>query len=293
MKILITGKTSYVGNSIARWLLKNGFQESEVSFLSLREESWKEQSFQNVDTIVHCAALVHKNQAEHALEEYKKINTELTGELAAKAKADGVGQFVFMSTKGVYGKRKSCYGEVIVDENTPLKPFRKYGVSKYEAEKLLQQMEDDTFKVAIIRSPLIYGNNCTGNYKNLRHMVLKYRFVPKIPSRISMIYIDNLCELIRGIIVQRRSGIFLPQNLPIHSSAELAVLIAKYNRKKILYTSLFNPLVRVLSKRIPKINSAFGSSHYRDTCSMIEGIDYQVVGFEESVKRTEGADDKA
>lgn len=287
MKVLITGQTGYVGNSIGNWLKENGFEPSEISFISLRDDSWKEQSFIGVDVIVHCAALVHKKQSDYSLDEYRRINTTLTIELAEKAKREGVSQFVFMSTKGVYGMSKSCYGEVAVTADTPLKPYKKYGVSKREAEIKLSEIEDDAFRIAIIRAPFIYGKGCSGNYRSLRKMVLKYRFVPKMPSRISMIYIDNLCELIRQIILQKRGGVFTPQNLPIHSSSEMAVLIAKFNGKKVLYTKLFNPIVRLASKRIVKIKSAFGSSIYAEELSVIDGIDYQVVDFEKSIELTE------
>lgn len=287
MRILITGESGYVGNSVANWLKQKEFEELEVSFIGLRDDKWKEQSFHGVDTIIHCAALVHSNQKKYSLEEYRRINTVLTRELAKKAKCEGVHQFVFMSTKGVYGMRKSCFDEVIVDKSTPLTPYKKYGLSKREAELELLEMDDTTFRVAIIRAPFVYGKGCSGNYKQLRNNVLKFRFVPKLPSRISMIYIDNLCELIRQIILQGRNGVYMPQNLPIHSSAEMSVLIAKYNEKKILYTSFFNPIVRLASKYISKINSAFGSSIYLEELSIIEGIDYQVVDFEESIKATE------
>ena len=287
MKVLITGENGYVGDSVGAWLKKNGFEESDVSYISLLDDKWKERSFSDVDVILHCAALVHKKQSDYSLEDYKKVNTYLTLEVAEKAKNEGVGQFIFMSTKGVYGMKKSCYDEVVVTANTPLQPHKKYGVSKREAEIKLLEMNDETFRVAIIRAPLIYGKGCSGNYRQLRKMVLKYRFVPKMPSRISMLYIDNLCELIRQIALQKRSGVFTPQNLPIHSSSEMAVLIAKYNGKKVLYTRIFNPIVRLASKRVSKINSAFGSSIYAEELSVIEGIDYQVVDFEKSIELTE------
>lgn len=287
MRVLITGQNGYVGKSIANWLKKNGFEDSEVSFLSLRGDKWKEESFYEIDSIIHCAALVHKNQNEHSLEEYRKINTILTAELAEKAKNEGVRQFVFMSTKGVYGMHKTCFDEVIVNEDTPLKPYKKYGLSKREGEIRLLEMNDKTFHVAIIRSPLIYGKGCSGNYQQLRKMVLKFRVVPKMSSKISMIYIDNLCELIRQIVLQDRSGIYMPQNLPVHSSTEMSALIAKYNGKKILYTNLLNPIVKIASRFVPKINSAFGSSFYSEELSIIDGIDYQIVGFEKSIELTE------
>lgn len=287
MKIVITGVNGYVSNSLRKWLIDNGYNNSGIKLLSLKDDNWKRSLLSGVDVIIHCAALVHQLKKDLPLEEYERVNTKLTIDLASKAKEDGVKQFIFMSTKGVYGLKKNCFHEVVIDENTPVKPFKKYGFSKYKAEQVLRELQNDSFKVAIIRAPFIYGKGCPGNYQSLRKVVLRYRIVPKISSRISFLYIDNLCELIRQIIEQKREGLYMPQNLPVHSSSEMALLIAHYNHKRVVYTSLMNPLVRVASLFVGRINSAFGSSHYAEQMSVIDGIDYQIVGFEESIRLTE------
>ena len=287
MRIVITGLRGYVSNSLRRWLIDRGYNDSEVLLLRLKGDDWHHISQSGADTIVHCAALVHQLTSELPLEEYERVNTKLTIDLAKKAKEEGVKQFIFMSTKGVYGLKKNCFHVVVIDQNTLVKPFKKYGISKYKAEQALLALQDDSFKVAIIRAPFIYGKGCPGNYQSLRKMVLKYRFVPKIASKISFLYIDNLCELIRQIIEQQRDGFFMPQNLPVHSSSEMALLIAHYNHKRVLYTSILNPLIRVASLFVKKINSAFGSSYYDERLSAIDGIDYQIVGFEDSMRLTE------
>lgn len=287
MKVAITGEHGYVGQAIGKWLKKRGFVEDDIIFISVRDDFWKNLSFAGIDVVIHCAALVHKNQKEIPLEEYLRVNTALTTEIASKAKSEGVKKIVFMSTKGVYGVHKSCFGEVVVNESTPLQPFKKYGVSKKKAEDALLSLRDNLFSVAIIRAPFIYGKGCGGNYKNLRKLVLKYHFVPKMASKISMLYIDNLCELVYLIMKNDLNGIFLPQNLPIHSTSELALLIAKYNNVRVLNTFIFNSLLRTISIFCKPVKSAFGSSIYDESCSGIEGINYQIVSFEDSVKTTE------
>lgn len=287
MKILVTGEKGYVSNSLRRWFVKSWGVKEDIVLLGLRDVHINSISLKGLDVVVHCAALVHKKKKDLPLEEYERVNIQLTTELATKAKGDGVKQFIFMSTKGVYGLKKNCYHKVIIDENTPVKPFKKYGFTKYMAEQALLELQDDSFRVAIIRAPLIYGKGCPGNYQSLRKMVLRYHFVPKLSSKMSFLYIDNLCELIRQIILQKRDGIFLPQNLPVRDSSEMAYLIAKNNNISVLHTALFNPFIRLSSLFIKKINSAFGSSYYSEKCSHIDGIDYQVVGFEESIRITE------
>lgn len=59
MKILITGKSSYVGEKLREWLLKWP-DKYEITFLSLRGDEWRNIDFSVFDVIVHLVALVHQ-----------------------------------------------------------------------------------------------------------------------------------------------------------------------------------------------------------------------------------------
>ena len=96
MKVLITGENSYVGKNIGNFLL---YKNMEVKYVSVRN-GISEDEFTGVDTVVHCAAIVHKKEAKFATL-YDKVNYELTVDIAEKAKKKGVKQFVFMSTMAV------------------------------------------------------------------------------------------------------------------------------------------------------------------------------------------------
>lgn len=82
-------------------------------------------------------------------------------------------------------------------------------------------------------------------------------------------------------------GIITPQDLPFHSTAEIALLIAKYNEKKVVYTTVFNTLIRLCSLIFKPIRTAFGSEIYDEKISIIEGANYHVTEFEESIRVTE------
>ena len=53
-RILITGKTSWIGNELERRLHVN--DEYEVTRVSLRDAAWKNDSWEKYDSIVHAAA---------------------------------------------------------------------------------------------------------------------------------------------------------------------------------------------------------------------------------------------
>ena len=63
----------------------------------------------------------------------------------------------------------SVYGieNGVIDKDSPLKPKSNYGKSKLQAEELIKPLEDDSFKVAIIRPPMIYGKGSKGNYPKI------------------------------------------------------------------------------------------------------------------------------
>lgn len=60
-KILITGKGSYVGTSLMKWLQQWSDLYS-VEFLSLRGEEWRSKDLTKYDVVFHVAALVHKKK---------------------------------------------------------------------------------------------------------------------------------------------------------------------------------------------------------------------------------------
>lgn len=281
--VIITGQNGYIANQTKKELEAAGYS---VQMLSLRTEAWKQVDFSDVDTVVHCAALVHKSEKEHSLKEYRAVNTELTAALAEKAKAEGVSQFVFFSTIAVYGTGSSCVREIRITSDLPCVPKRKYAITKYEAEQLLRKMEDPGFRVAILRPPFIYGKGCPGNYASLRNLVLKIGLIPRLNSKYSMIYIETLCGLVRQIVETGCGGLFLPQDLPVHSTWELAREIARCHNRRVICTRIFNPLIRLASLVASPLQKAFGSEYYEESLSDI-ALDYPRFSLAEAVQRTE------
>src|SRR5699024_10788005 len=158
-KVLITGVNSYVGNSLETWLQQYP-EEYKVDKISVRHDDWKEKDFSQYDSIVHVAGIAHQKETKKNRDLYYRINRDLAIDLANKSKKDGVKHFVFLSTMSVYGIE-----EGVITEDTPLIPKTHYGISKKEAEESIASLEDENFKVAILRPPMIYGKGCPGNYQ--------------------------------------------------------------------------------------------------------------------------------
>ena len=279
-KILITGAFSYIGMSFEKWLLKEP-DKYIVDTVDMKTNSWKEKDFSEFDVVFHVAGIAHIKETSKNKDLYYKVNRDLAYETAKKAKEDGVGQFIFLSSISVYGIEKG-----IINKSTPLKANSAYGNSKAEAEELINKLQDDLFTVAILRPPMVYGKGCMGNYPRLAKLALKTPVFPSVDNKRSMIYIDNLSEFVKQLIDNRSGGVFFPQNAEYVNTSEIVRLIAEFHGKKIVMTKLFNPLLRLLNVSV--VNKVFGNLMYEMSMSSFES-DYRICGFRESIKMTEGA----
>ena len=278
-RVLITGKDSYIGTSLENWLLREP-DKYYVDTVDMKDGSWKNVDFSQYDVVFHVAGIAHIKETSENQDLYYKVNRDLAYETAQKAKADGVKQFIFLSTMSVYGIESG-----VINRMTPLKPNSAYGKSKIEAEKLINKLQDVSFIIATLRPPMVYGKGCRGNYTRLASLALKTPVFPKVDNKRSMVYIDNLSEFVKRLIDNRSGGLFFPQNAEYVNISEMVKLIADAHDKKVLMTKLFNPLLRLLN--VSTVNKVFGDLVY-DMCMSEYESDYRVCGFRESIMCTEG-----
>ncbi len=287
-KVLITGKTSYIGTSFLEYMKK--FSEYQLESICLRGEEWKSFDFSSFDVVVHMAGLAHSDSgkiSEERAKEYYKTNTDLTKAVAEKAKAEGVSLFVYFSSIIIFGASSSMGKRKVITKDTIPTPENAYGDSKLQAEKALEGLKEESFPVAVIRPPMVYGNGSKGNYPILSKFAKKLPLFPMVENERSMIYIENLCEFLRLVIKNKESGIFMPQNKDYICTSMLVKEIATCAGKKIWLTKIFNLPLLMLSPLVGVVNKVFGSLVYEKSLSEYREA-YCVVGFEESVRRTEG-----
>ena len=248
-KLLITGANSYVGTSVEKHL-KQWPQQYQVDTLDMLDGSWKEASFAGYDAVFHVAGIVHLEQAKNdpaQAELYDRVNARLPAEVAQKARAEGVKQFLFMSSASVYGLSAPVGKVVTITRDTPLKPVDNYGISKKKAEELLLPLSGDGFKIVVLRPPMIYGKGCKGNYNAMAKLVKKLPVFPDVANQRSMLYIQNLAEFVRLLLEDEAEGIFCPQNNEYTNTSEMVNLIAHANGKGILLVKGFTWALKLLS----------------------------------------------
>jgi UDP-glucose 4-epimerase len=248
---------------------------------------WKGVDFHGYDAVYNVSGLAHANARQGSEELYYAVNGQLPIDVAKKAKEEGVPLFVQMSSQIVYGDMSGLGEEkMITAETIPSEPTV-YGKSKMMAERGLQELIDDKFQVAIMRPPLIYSEFARDNFPRLVNFAKKMPIFPKLENKQSMVYVDNLCELIKLIIENNKGGIYYPQQECYIETSKMVADIAKAVGNKMWQTRIFNPALRFFSKfeKFSFIHKAFGSIAYDMSLSNHFDGRYRVVSYDESIQR--------
>lgn len=280
--VLITGAGSYVGESVKAYILKTS-TDVEIDAVDTINDAWKKADLSKYDVVYHVAGIAHVNADPKMEPLYYKVNRDLTIEVAKAAKVAGVKQFIFMSSMIVFHESQSLIKEVITLDTKP-NPNGFYGDSKLQAENGLHDLECPAFNICILRPPMIYGPNSKGNLPRLAKLAVKTPVFPAYHNQRSMLYIDNLAEFVKQTIKRELSGTFYPQNGELSDTVEIIRFFAKAGDKKIGIWSVLKPFVTLGSKFLQPLNKMFATYYYDPQMSKMD-FEYQVVGFEESLKR--------
>ena len=293
-KVLITGANSYIGVSFENYAKEHYNLELSIDTVDMIDDSWRELDFSEYDIVYHVAGIAHADVGKVSDEvkaKYYAINTDLTLETANKAKREGVKQFVFMSSAIVYGESAPYGKSKRITADTEPQPANFYGDSKWQADKGVRELADESFTVTVLRPPMIYGKGSKGNYPTLAKMAKKLPVFPKVQNERSMLYIENLCEFLCQVMMRGEGGIFWPQNAEYTNTSDMVKTIGETVNHKIHVSKGWNWVV-ALARIIPGkprglANKAFGNMSYDQSMSKC-GFDYQIVDLRESIRRTEG-----
>lgn len=281
-KILITGAGGYIASNLFEHL--NCHKDKYyIEKISLRDSKWEEKKFSDFDIIFHTAGIAHSDSTKVTSEEkkmYYDVNHKLAVKVAEKAKKEGVKQFILMSSIIVYGECEH------ITVNIEAKPANFYGDSKWRADRDIKKLETDDFKVAVIRSPMVYGKDSKGNFPKLEKIALRTIIFPKCNNKRSVIYIKNLCELVKLIIDNNDTGIYFPQNPDIVSTDFIVKTIADSWKHKIFISRALGLAVKLINYVPGKIGriskKAFGNKYYEKDMSVYRQK-YQLYTTKESI----------
>lgn len=225
MKTLVTGAPGWLGDTLVQTLTKGeaegydvpkrdvrcfvqrGIDTSKLKKLGveivegdIRDTSALEKAVDGVETVFHCAGLIHPKKIKEVFE----INAKGTRNLLDAAARKNVRRFVFVSSNSPAGTNKRR--DTLMKESDRPRPYMAYGRSKFLAESAVKEYQQSGKLETVITRPCwFYGPNqparqsrffnmikagnpiVFGNGKNLR----------------SMSYVDNLVQ-----------GLILAENTP-------------------------------------------------------------------------------
>ena len=288
-KILITGAGSYIGKSFDSYL-KQWPDRYLVDTVDMIDGTWREKSFAGYDAVYHVAGIAHSDHGKISPERtqlYYKVNRDLAVETAKKAKAEGVKQFIFMSSASVYGKSAPIGKHKMITRDTPFSPENSYGDSKVQAELGIMPLQSEDFKVVILRPPMIYGKGCKGNYTTLSTLAKKLPCFPYVDNMRSMLYIENLVEFVKLMVDNEEHGIFWPQNSEYTNTSQMVAMIAAAHGKRMILVKGLSWALKIVSRMTALVDKAFGSFCCDQEMSSYKQ-NYCIVNLEDSIKETEG-----
>lgn len=209
--VLVTGANGFVGRRLCGELARRGYavravvrpgseasaMAQEVSIVPAIDAAtdWSS-ALQGVDTVVHLAARVHvmRETAQDPLEAFRAVNVGGTEALGRAAGTHGVKRIVYVSSIKVNGEVTTRHP---FSPNDLASPSDAYGVSKWEAERVLREIgESCSLEVTVVRPPLVYGHGVGGNFLRLLRLVRRGVPLPfgAIDNRRSMIFNGNLAD---------------------------------------------------------------------------------------------------
>lgn len=174
MKIMITGGAGYVGSYLIYKLLQekhevfsiDNMSKGDYSYLEgliepehivvgdIRDAELLDNLFEDVDAVVHLAAIPGLVRCNENPEEAVSVNVYGTYQVLEAARKQGVKKVIFSSSAASYGIPRS----LPVKEDHPLNPMNLYGVTKLAGEKLMRVYYDNyNIETITLRFGNIYG----------------------------------------------------------------------------------------------------------------------------------------
>lgn len=198
MNILLTGSSGFFGNIIVQKFNDQFLQTLNRNLgdyqcdLSISSPEFNV----DFDLVIHNAGKAHsvpKSEAE--INSFFKVNVEGTKNLLKSLEIKAPKQFVFISSVAVYGKEIGLN----IKEATSLNAIDPYGLSKIQAEKLVDEWcKQHNVICTILRLPLLVGQNPPGNLGSMVKAIKKgyYFNIGGGKAKKSMVLVEDVARFI-------------------------------------------------------------------------------------------------
>lgn len=172
MNILVTGNNGYIGSVLTEILLDKGYDvtgydsnyyegvisdtiSSRISQINKDIRDVSKEDLENIDAIIHLAALSNDPLGEFNPELTFDINYGSTIKLAKLAKELEIERFVYSSSQSMYGISET--DEELDEDNSIKNPLTAYAKAKWDAECELKTLGTDDFIITCFRPSTVFG----------------------------------------------------------------------------------------------------------------------------------------
>jgi nucleoside-diphosphate-sugar epimerase len=177
-RVLVTGGAGYVGSIAVDELLGRGFRvraldslahgsvpslllawghpEFEFVQADVRDDGVRRAALEDVDAVVHLAAIVGDPACSREPELAREVNLEATKALLDDLQSAGVERLVFASTCSNYGRMD---GDAYATEEFPLTPISLYAETKVAAEQEILARASNGLVGTCLRLATVYGSS--------------------------------------------------------------------------------------------------------------------------------------
>ncbi|MFH0068451.1 dTDP-4-dehydrorhamnose reductase [Peribacillus sp. NPDC056705] len=219
MKILVTGATGQLGYDVIKEGQCRGMEMIGVGSkdLNITDEPVVRQFIADLkpDAIIHCAAYTAVDQSEDDQENCWNVNVDGTNYLIQAAKEIHA-KFMYISTDYVF----NGLGDIPFNETDQPDPVGYYGLTKYEAEKLIQAHLSQWF---IVRISWVFGGNGNNFVKTMLKLSESHTELNVVGDQIgSPTYTVDLARLLLDIIQTNQFGLYHATNEGYCSWADFA-----------------------------------------------------------------------
>jgi nucleoside-diphosphate-sugar epimerase len=174
-RILVVGGAGYVGSVLTEELLQRDYTvrvldrlyfgdsglrsvRDRIELVEADMRTVSPRVLEGVDAVVNVGGLSNDPTAEYNPRANHEMNTVATAALARLCKAEGVRRYVLASSCSIY----DCgivdeRADVLQDETSPVAPRAPYSLSKYDAEREILPMADESFCPVALRKGTVYG----------------------------------------------------------------------------------------------------------------------------------------
>ena len=217
MKIAVIGGSGFVGTKLLEELLDSNSYNGVVNID--KSPSSKFSSITHIANVLDVASLetllsgfdmVILLAAEHRDDVtptslYYDVNVQGMRNVLIAMERNQVKRLIFTSSVAIYGLDKDN-----PDETFPADPFNHYGISKWQAEQVLEEWNNthSDWNINIIRPTVIFGEGNRGNVFNLLNQIAsgKFMMIGGGNNEKSMSYVGNVVAFIQYLIDNIRSG---------------------------------------------------------------------------------------